>query len=709
MARLLFQLLLFVFCSVLAAQQPRYALVIGNGNYEFASLGQTPGSDANAMNDALTLAGFQVDYYTNLDQSKLSNAISTFGRKIKDSGGVALFYYSGHGVQYNNQNFIVPIGAEMTDEEDIEGLCIPISRITSRMLSAGTTTNIVVLDACRAFPLKREGKSLTKGLTKEEYAVPELLVAFATAPGSTATVRGENGLSLYTSQLLKHLKTPGLVLETVLKNTRKDVIAKSNGQQRPDETGNLTSDFYFFAPAQHPATQDKEAVVPRAVETITKKTDTESPRGVDSDLDGTPDATDPCPNDYGTLAAGGCPDYDEDGVPNQSDKCPNEAGKKAWQGCPDSDGDGLPDHEDKCPTEPGLLADKGCPPPDADRDGTPDATDLCPNAYGPKNLSGCPDSDNDGVADKSDKCPTTAGLARYQGCPDTDSDGIPDHEDTCPTVKGTAAAKGCPDMSLFGYRPDDFVRVAGGSYKMGSDDYDDEKPVHSVTVPTFEIGKYEVTVAQFRAFIEDSKHQTDADKEGWSYVWTGSTYEKKNGVNWRCDVSGKIRPESEYNYPVIHINWNDATAYCKWLSQKTGQTYRLPTEAEWEYAAKGGNATKGFKFAGSNTIEDVAWYGSNSGSKSHPIGQKSANELGIHDMSGNVWEWCADTWHESYAGAPTDGSAWLAGGDQDRAVLRGGSWYNNASNCRSAYRNRSIRDIRNVDVGFRVARAAGGR
>ena len=213
MARLLCLLPLFVFCSTLAAQQPRYALVIGNGNYEFASLGQTPGSDANAMNDALTLAGFQVDYYTNLDQSKLSNAISTFGRKIKDSGGVALFYYSGHGVQYNNQNFIVPIGAEMTDEEDIEGLCIPISRITSRMLSAGTSTNIVVLDACRAFPLKREGKSLTKGLTKEEYAVPELLVAFATAPGSTATVRGENGLSLYTSQLLKHLKTPAWYLK----------------------------------------------------------------------------------------------------------------------------------------------------------------------------------------------------------------------------------------------------------------------------------------------------------------------------------------------------------------------------------------------------------------------------------------------------------------------------------------------------------------
>ncbi len=250
MARFLFSLSLLFFCTFLAAQ-PRYALVIGNGDYPYASLGQTPINDANAMYDALVKAGFEVEPpYTNLDQTNLSKVLTAFGRKIKDSGGIALVYYSGHGVQYKNTNYLVPIGAELSDEEDIEGLCVPISRITARMQSAGTATNIIILDACRAFPLSREGKSLSKGLAEENYAVPELLVAYATAPGSTATVRGENGLSLYTSQFLKHLKTPGMVLETVLKNTRRDVIAKSNGQQRPDETGNLTSDFYFFAPTK---------------------------------------------------------------------------------------------------------------------------------------------------------------------------------------------------------------------------------------------------------------------------------------------------------------------------------------------------------------------------------------------------------------------------------------------------------------------------
>ena len=709
MVRFLFLLPFLVFCVSLAAQQPRYALVIGNGNYEFASLGQTPSNDANAMRDALTLAGFQVDFYTNLGYFELTAAMRGFSEKIKDSQGTALFYYSGHGVQLENANYLVPIGAKFTTADDIKEMCVPVSRIAARMMNAGTSPNILILDACRSFPIPSEVKSASQGLAKENFAVPELLVAYATASGSTATLRGEGGLSLFTSQLLRHLKTPGLLLETVLKNTRRDVLAKSNNQQRPDETGNLISDFYFFAPVKTTLVPDKEVVVPPAEVQITQKKNTESPRGVDSDLDGTPDATDPCPNDYGTLTAGGCPDYDEDGVPNQSDKCPNVAGKKAWQGCPDSDGDGLPDHEDKCPAEPGTAEDMGCPPPDADRDGTPDATDLCPNAYGPKNLSGCPDTDNDGVADKSDKCPTTAGLTRYQGCPDTDGDGIPDHEDTCPSIKGSAAAKGCPDLSQFGIRPDDFVRVAGGKFQMGSDDYDSEKPIHSVTVPTFEIGKYELTVAQFRVFIEDSKQQTDADKEGWSYVWTGSTYEKKNGVNWRCDVSGKLRPESEYNHPVIHISWNDATAYCQWLSQKTGHTYRLPTEAEWEYAAKGGNASKGYKYAGSNTIEDVAWYSTNSGSKTHPVGQKAFNELGLHDMSGNVWEWCADTWHESYTGAPADGSAWIAGVDQDRAVLRGGSWNYDDGLCRAALRYWYGRTYRDYYVGFRVARAAGGK
>lgn len=164
--RLVFLLLFMASC--LSAQQ-RYALVIGNADYPNAGLGVTPVNDANAMRDALATSGFEVDFYTNLDHIKLNTVISNFVRKVKSHRGAKLFYYSGHGVQHNSQNYLVPIGSELTDEYDVAGLCIPINRITAMLTGAGTSPNILVLDACRAFPLQREDKNLNQGLANENY------------------------------------------------------------------------------------------------------------------------------------------------------------------------------------------------------------------------------------------------------------------------------------------------------------------------------------------------------------------------------------------------------------------------------------------------------------------------------------------------------------------------------------------------------------
>lgn len=218
----------------------------------------------------------------------------------------------------------------------------------------------------------------------------------------------------------------------------------------------------------------------------------------------------------------------------------------------------------------------------------------------------------------------------------------------------------------------DMVYVEGGTFTMGatseqgSDAYSDERPTHSVTVSDFYIGKYEVTQAQWRAVMGSNP----------SY-FTGD------------------------NLPVKQVSWDDIQEFITKLNTMTGKTFRLPTEAEWEYAARGGNKSKGYKYSGSNTLDNVAWYTNNSSRKTHPVGQKQPNELGLYDMSGNVWEWCQD-WYGSYSSSSQTNPTGPSSGSC--RVLRGGSWVRNARRCRVSYRDgRTFPDYRSYDSGFRLA------
>ncbi len=244
----------------------------------------------------------------------------------------------------------------------------------------------------------------------------------------------------------------------------------------------------------------------------------------------------------------------------------------------------------------------------------------------------------------------------------------------------------------------DLIKVQGGTFKMGSKDSDqladtDEQKEHNVNLNTFEISKFEVTVWEWKQFIKANKMKMP-EKPNWGW---------------------------QDNYPINGITWNEAIAYCNWLSKKEklqtvytkkgpnfvcnfkANGYRLPTEAEWEFASKGGANSKGFKYSGGDNLDNVAWHKGNSKGTPHTVGTKLPNELGIYDMSGNVWEWCWDWYNKDFYK--------LENGDNpkgpemgERRSVRGGSWDSQANYVRPANRISTEPNKTHEFYGLRVAR-----
>ena len=247
------------------------------------------------------------------------------------------------------------------------------------------------------------------------------------------------------------------------------------------------------------------------------------------------------------------------------------------------------------------------------------------------------------------------------------------------------------------------ANIEGGTFKMGNNaGHNDEKPVHTVTLNSFSLGKYEVTFAEFKRFVDATGYKTDAEQTDSSRHKHGLPPRGVYNGTWNKTMQGKLLPLIDSLKPVGNVSWNDATAYCEWLSSVTGKKFRLPTEAEWEYAASGGVKSKHYKFAGSNNLNEVAWYLQNSDRKAHVVGQKMANELDLYDMAGNNREWCSNWYGEFYyKTSPEDNPAGPKMGTN--RVLRGGSWGSNADRMRFTYRNKDFPYNSALDFGFRVA------
>jgi formylglycine-generating enzyme required for sulfatase activity len=251
------------------------------------------------------------------------------------------------------------------------------------------------------------------------------------------------------------------------------------------------------------------------------------------------------------------------------------------------------------------------------------------------------------------------------------------------------------------------VVIPAGQFSMGSSSADqawavshgttaesvsDESPQHAVSLRSFALGKYDVTVGEYAVFVRETGY---------------SDGNKQTGVSWRNP--GFKQTDRD---PVVCVSWHDARAYVSWLNSKTRQKestggdgpYRLPSESQWEYAARGGTTTRLWWGNEDTGAGDKAWYKDNAGNQTHPVGMKPANPFGLYDMAGNVWQWTEDCYADNYASAPTDGSASETPTTCMR-VDRGGSWYYPSWLLRPATRERNPADYRDLIMGFRVARS----
>jgi len=581
-------MLLLVSLPALVAAAPRVALLVGNAAYTDAPLTNPP-NDVKAVARSLKDLGFEVSAVTNANQKALLKVIREFGEASRQAE-VALFYYSGHGLQSRGENFLVPIGAQIQYESDIPEEAVSANSVLRRLEEAAPKAAIVVMDACRDNPVAGRTKSASKGLSRMD-APTGTLVAYATAPGTTA---GDEGY--YAKSLARYLKEPGLDIKEVFDKVGAEVDRLTRGKQKPRKDDGLYEKVYLV-----------NALVPIQPAPAT-------------------------PNLSGI---------------NLDDLKHQQAEREkwdAWQARMAADYHAV----EQMQAAPDLkLA----------------AWKRWQTTYGQDNPYSREDERLRAQAEQAHRHAEAEQAAVTQHP-------APEAVDTQRAGQTIRDCPECPEM----------VVIPAGRFEMGSNGGRwEEKPVHTVSVPMFALAKTEVTQGQWQALM------------GTNPSYFVARHGKKCGDD--C--------------PVENVSWNNAQAYVKRLSERTGQRYRLPSEAEWEYACRAGDR---HEYCGGDSLDNLAWYSGNSRTsgflgyeRTQPVARKQANAFGLYDMNGNVWEWVEDCWNDSHSGAPTDGSARTSGSCGMRP-LRGGSWVNSPIDMRVTTRLRSDTTNRGDNIGFRPAR-----
>ena len=610
----------------------RTALVVGNGTYAHIGRLPNPGNDAADMTAALRRLGFDVTTVRDADRAAMTEALRVFTRESAGAD-VSLVFYAGHGLEMDGVNYLVPVDARLERDTDVRFEAIELDDVLAS--TTGADLRVVILDACRNNPLARSmqrtsaRRSVSRGSfgdLDETLLGDETLVAYAAAAGTTAD-DGTGRNSPYTSALLSYLEQP-LEIGLLFREVRARVLEATEGRQRPHEYASLLGEHYLRA-AVGPD--------PRAVESGLRL-DRAARRVIQEGL-----------------AVAGFSPGPADGVFGPATR----AAIRGWQTSRGTTATGYLDAA-------GASA-LGAPVPAAALTATasPPAAvpEPVPAESGPTaELTRAETVFWESMRDSTDAADFEAYLGQWPT-------GIyaPLATNRLAALREAASAPaavdpprarepgdvfrdcpGCPEM----------VVVPAGTFLMEADRRDDEsgdeeRPRHRVTLDGFALGVHEVTRGEYEAFAA-ATGRGSGDR-----CWAFDAEERR----WDSDASWRSPgyPQAG-DHPVVCVNWEDAQTYVRWLSEETGEGYRLPSEAEWEYA----------------------W--------------------GLHDTLGNVWEWVEDCWHDDYDGAPRDGSAWTRGGDCGGRVVRAGSWNNDPRSLRSANRYRVFAKSRSTSVGFRVAR-----
>ena len=622
----------------LSAAVERHALVIGNANYQSSPL-RNPLNDARDMAAALKGLGFQVQSLLDADAPEMEQAILDFGDRLRD-GGVGLFYYAGHGVQAQGRNYLIPLQANISREIQLRHKAVDAGLVLDAMGAANNGLNIVILDACRDNPYADSFRSSSRGLARMDSPKGSL-IAYATAPGDVAA-DGDGRNGLFTKHLLTALQQPGQLVELTFKDVVKGVSRESGGRQTPFITASITEDFYF-----RPASAPPPPPEPKSTPAI---------QSTSATIDGLSLA------DW-LLVYGSNPitiasldkvvAYERQHGGNAASRSYINKGLKVALANVNS-ADDLLEYQRKFGYLPGAPAQIEARLAELLANGA-SREDLI-RLRGQFPASATLRLQLAGEYHQAKLFDAAAGEYKsWLGLTDSS------HPQRKSVLEALVAARegrllykagdiiqDCPQCPQMVYIPAGNFRM--GDIQGGGDS--DEKPVHRVSIKAFLMSATEVTFAQWDACVAAGG----------------------------CDDSGPRKAGGDNSWgrgsrPVIEVNWEDAQQYVKWISAKTGEQYRLPSEAEWEYAARAGSETK-YSWGNSIGKNKANCDGCGSrwdNSQTAPVASFAANAFGLYDMHGNVWEWTQDCWNGSYKGAPSDGSALLSG-DCSQRVLRGGSW-----------------------------------